>query len=241
MSRDSIHIPRFVAASARYVKDAVAQANSDGNPYLTKTEARALPKDLQDNFESYRAGTLNGVVTAGQFVRDYAKYVQVESKRADLDGNDVLDLRELRLLPKDLQDNAARFGGLTLPPSGPGTVDDVSLPLSAETLETVRGAFVDYVEDSLTVRRPSEWDDEEYEYDNADWARLVHEFGGDGEHEALKAQLLDVARNWTPDLAGWETRADNADSPYFRGHFEFLGLEVGLENGKAPTFFTEID
>lgn len=239
MANDSLPIRRFNAAFAGYVAAAVKRANADGNPYLTKAEAKNLPPDLQDNFEAYRARTLNGVVTASHFVRDQAAYAAGETRRADLDGDWMLNAREIRLLPEQLQDNVSNFLGVA-PPTQPGVVEDVSLPLSPETLETVRSAFVDYVENALTVRRPSEWEDGEFEYDNAGWGELVREYGGDGEHEALKAEMLKAAKNWSPDAEGWETRGEG-DRPWFTGHFEFVRLFVELEKGKAPSFNTEVD
>ncbi len=100
----------FTAASASYVAASVDKANADGNAFLTRQEARALPVDLQDNFDSFRArGTSRGVVGAQRFVEAYGAYVAKEAARADRNGNGYLSAAEGATLPADLQDNYANF------------------------------------------------------------------------------------------------------------------------------------
>jgi hypothetical protein len=96
----------FIRRSASYVRAAVRSANSDKNPYLTKAEAKGLPKDLQDNFKNHRVGAqANGVVTAKKFEQRYTDYVAVNVKKADKDGDGWVTSLEVKNLPKDLRDN----------------------------------------------------------------------------------------------------------------------------------------
>ena len=58
-------INAFVRSIRGYVTASVKNANVDRNPYLTKTEAKALPKDLRDNYETHRVlGNGNATVVA---------------------------------------------------------------------------------------------------------------------------------------------------------------------------------
>jgi hypothetical protein len=47
----NIKVNEFIRATRTYVQKSVAKANTNSNPYLTKAEAKKLPKDLRDNFE----------------------------------------------------------------------------------------------------------------------------------------------------------------------------------------------
>ena len=83
MAVPSLKISSLVARSAGYVKANVAKANTNGNAFLTKAEAKALPKDLQDNYEAHRQGSQdNGVVTAQKFVEKYTDYVAINLSKA---------------------------------------------------------------------------------------------------------------------------------------------------------------
>jgi hypothetical protein len=106
----SFKISDFVASSKSYVKSAVRNANTDGNAYLTKAEAKALPKDLKDNFETHRVlAQDNARVSVSKFTTNYPKYVAVQARAADANGDGILSAAEQKKLPKDLRDNAANF------------------------------------------------------------------------------------------------------------------------------------
>ncbi|MFZ5470209.1 MAG: hypothetical protein ACOZIN_12310 [Myxococcota bacterium] len=56
MPPNRIRISDFVKASRRYVESRTAKADRNRDGYLTVSEAKKLPKDLQDNFRSYVKG-----------------------------------------------------------------------------------------------------------------------------------------------------------------------------------------
>jgi hypothetical protein len=103
-------IKAFVASTHAYVSANVKRANTDGNPYLTKEEAKALPKDLKDNYETHRLlGNGNSRVSAKKFVAKYTAYVAVQAQKADKNGNGYLSTAEAKKLPKDVRDNFKNF------------------------------------------------------------------------------------------------------------------------------------
>lgn len=103
----------FIRASAGYIRANVQRVNADKNPYLTKAEAKALPRDLKDNFENHRWGAQdNQTVTASKFVDRFTNYVAVNAKRADVNGDGFISGAEVKNLPKDLQDNLRNYAAL---------------------------------------------------------------------------------------------------------------------------------
>jgi len=103
-------INAFVKSIRSYVAVNVKKANADGNTYLTKTEGKALPKDLRDNFANHRVlGNGNATVTANKFVQKSGDYVAVQAQKADANGDGYLTTAEAKKLPKDVRDNFANF------------------------------------------------------------------------------------------------------------------------------------
>ena len=103
-------INAFVKSIRSYATSSVKSANIDSNPYLTKTEARALPKDLRDNYETHRVlGNGNAAVTAKKFVEKFTGYVAVQAERADKNHDGYLTTAEAKSLPKDVRDNFANY------------------------------------------------------------------------------------------------------------------------------------
>jgi hypothetical protein len=106
----NIKVNDFIRSTRAYVQENVKKANTNGNPYLTKAEAKKLPKDLRDNFEAHRKGAQeNGSVSVKKFETNYVKYVAVHAQRADKNGDGILSARDLTHLPRDLKDNVANF------------------------------------------------------------------------------------------------------------------------------------
>jgi hypothetical protein len=106
----NIGVKEFIRGSKAYVQDNVKKANVDGNPYLTKAEAKKLPKDLRDNFENHRVGAQDNFrVSVKKFETNYVKYVAVQATRADKDGDGILNARDMTRLPRDLKDNVANY------------------------------------------------------------------------------------------------------------------------------------
>lgn len=106
----AVKVADFIRSSASYIRANVRGANTNGNTYLTKAEAKGLAKDLKDNFENHRWGAqANGSVTAEKFITRFTDYVAVNAKRADRNGDGFLSASEARSLPRDLQDNFRNY------------------------------------------------------------------------------------------------------------------------------------
>lgn len=106
----NIKVNEFINASRTYVQKNVQAANVDGNPYLTRAEAKKLPRDLRDNFEHHRVGGQdNGRVSVKKFQENFVAYVAVQARRADKNGDGILSARDMTRLPKDLRDNVANY------------------------------------------------------------------------------------------------------------------------------------
>jgi hypothetical protein len=106
----NIKVNDFIRSTRAYVQENVKKANTNGNPYLTKAEAKKLPKDLRDNFENHRKlAQENGSVSVKKFENNYVQYVAVHAQRADKNGDGILNARDVTSLPKDLKDNVANF------------------------------------------------------------------------------------------------------------------------------------
>ena len=103
-------INAFVSSARSYVTSSVRKANVDANPYLTRAEAKALPKDLKDNYETHRVlGNGNDRVAANKFIQKFTDYVAVKAHQADANGDGLLSTAEAKKLPKDVRDNFANF------------------------------------------------------------------------------------------------------------------------------------
>lgn len=106
----SVNVSAFISSSSFYVKSSIFGANTNGNAYLTKTEGKKLPKDLQDNFENHRFGAQdNASVSVKKFATNYVKYVAINAREADANNNGILSIKEAKSLPRDLQDNFKNY------------------------------------------------------------------------------------------------------------------------------------
>ncbi len=106
----TLTVQKFISKSGSYIRREVQKANTNKNPYLTKAEAKKLPKDLKDNFENYRMRAQdNRVVTAKKIEKGYVRYVATGAYNADRNDNGLLSYAEAKSLPKDLKDNYANY------------------------------------------------------------------------------------------------------------------------------------
>ncbi|MBX7096507.1 MAG: hypothetical protein K1X89_02240 [Myxococcaceae bacterium] len=108
-----VQVSQFIGKSAAIAKNAVHQANVDGNANLTKAEALKLPVALRDNFANYQKAH-GGTVKAEDFIKTYGAYVAAVAKRADTNGDGVLSATEQKKLPRDLSDEVGALSGLTI-------------------------------------------------------------------------------------------------------------------------------
>lgn len=101
-----VKIADFVASTARYAKKSAAAADGNKDGKLSKTEAKALPKDLQDDY-SRQAKTRS--VTTASFATDQAAYVALASRQADKNHDGSLTDVEAAALPTALRENFANY------------------------------------------------------------------------------------------------------------------------------------
>jgi hypothetical protein len=121
-------IADYVKASRKYAQDAVGKANVNKNANLTAAEAKALPKDLQDNYANFKKYGKVSTVKAQAFVDGFESYVSQAATAADKNKDGCLSAAEAKNLPKDLQDNYANYvAGKTTPPSGSQVKLDAAL------------------------------------------------------------------------------------------------------------------
>ena len=119
--KQPVNVAAFRTASADYLKrhiDLVNTSKVEGGKkdiYLTKAEAKKLPKDLQDNFARYQSKIGNHQVRISAFEKSYAGYVRAKTGFANKNHDAVLAPSETKYLPNDLRNNLvafAKFKGL---------------------------------------------------------------------------------------------------------------------------------
>ncbi|MBL9038783.1 MAG: hypothetical protein JNG84_09735 [Archangium sp.] len=105
-----LSVTKFVQASAKYVDANLKKIDLNRDGKVSAAEAKALPKDLRDNFESFRAkksGT--GAVSVKEFAASFKSYVSTTAKKADADKDGFLKQADTKKLPVDLRDNFLNF------------------------------------------------------------------------------------------------------------------------------------
>ena len=141
-----VKINDFVASTARYAKKSALAADKNKDGKVSKTEAKSLPKDLQDDYA--RQAKLKSTITPAGFARDQAAYVAAASRRADKNKDGVLTATEARSLATALKNNYENYAAsLGSPPAvasgdfigkGKGTAQTLdgkpftNLPISAD-------------------------------------------------------------------------------------------------------------
>ena len=133
----SLKVSEFVTRSASYIRAATAAANADGNAYLTKAEARALPSDLKDNFELLRA---SGPLTTSKFISLYRRDVSIWAGSVDSNKDGALSPVEQRKLPSYIKDNVANYLRRRNPAPAPtSTLKDTTRPSTIAAHEKAYG------------------------------------------------------------------------------------------------------
>lgn len=209
----------FVRASQTYFASALKRANQNGNAYLTVAEAEQLPKDLRDNFASFRAAG-HARVSVRDFEAHFTRHVEAAVKAAaGTDG--FLSRSEARKLPVDLRDNFLAYVQALEHPAPAGTVT-----------EQGRKALGDYVKNVLFNTGNPE---------GAAFQRDIIQGRTGPALDALRAQWDAAAAQWAPDLQGWEAQPGPTGGTVYSGGLCGLYAELRFEPGKAPTVMVEID
>lgn len=102
---NKVNISELVNASKKYVNDQLKKADVDKNKVLTKTEAKKLAKDLQDNFDASQFKLPNGSVKAADVAKEFVVMMEAWAKASDKNGDGYLSTTEAKALPKTLRDN----------------------------------------------------------------------------------------------------------------------------------------
>ncbi len=216
-----IGVSELIGASKAYVEDRVRKANVNGNPYLTKEEAKKLPADLRDNFEAHRVkGNANSRVAVRQFTQAFVKYVAVKARAADANRDGFLSSAEARKLPKDLRDNFVNYVRATRGTDRGG---------ESAMIAAGRKALADYVNDVLFNPRNAA---------GKDFRDEVLSWRTPAEQAKAKNDMLEEAQRWTP--AGWEKFVDGATTTW-GGRFFQLYTEVKFPAHGKPSVYVEID
>ncbi len=97
----------FINTLAKYSYATIQRANTNGNGFLTKAEAKNLPVDMQDNYAAHQRSH----ITAGakMFHDSFVGYAALKVKAADVNKDGWLSAAESRNLPVDLQDNYKNY------------------------------------------------------------------------------------------------------------------------------------
>ena len=113
-----IKVKSLIASTAGYAKKSATAADKNKNGRLTRAEAKALPKDLQDDFKRQAKGKVS--VKVADFAKDQTAYVARSANKADKNKDGLLSASEQAKMPKDLADNLKSFaagstkGGLNM-------------------------------------------------------------------------------------------------------------------------------
>jgi hypothetical protein len=219
-NRVRVGVGELIGASKKYLEAEVKKANLNGNAYLTLEEAKKLPADLRDNYESFRKAG-NARVSVKQFTESFTSYVAKSANAADKNKDGVLTKTDAKALPKDLRDNFLNYVTATQGPTPPAL---------SET-DQGRAALASYVKNVIFNTGNPEGE--------AFRSNIL-----DGHPPAVVAdirrQLDAAAASWSPTDPEWE-KFVSGDSVTYAGRFFQLYTEVTFKPNLAPSVYVEID
>src|SRR5687768_599290 len=103
-----IKIETFVAASRAYLEKNLGKVNTIGSKETIRaSEAKNLPKDLQDNYARFSDG--GKAVKKSALITGYMKETTAALKKADGNKDGYLTLTEGKKLPAHVRDNFLNF------------------------------------------------------------------------------------------------------------------------------------
>lgn len=227
-----ISINDFVMQSTRYARNAAQKANVNGNKYLSMDEAKALPKDLQDNLEDFRGFRKSlkksALVEPNVFADYHARQVRTAAEAVDANDDGFVTATEAKKMAPLQKDNFDGFARAVA--AGVYKNDEKAL------VKDVRKALSDYIRNVMFNPRA---DDGHY---------FQRDILGDSLNSAfaksLKAEFLADARAWTPqkDSEGqpWEL-SDFQGATLVSGRFGGFHTEIIMREGGKPHVYVEID
>lgn len=215
-----VGVRELIGASKKYLEAEVKKANINGNAYLTVDEAKKLPADLRDNYESFRKAG-NARVSVKQFTESFTAYVAKSANAADKNKDGVLTKTDAKALPKDLRDNFLNYVTATQAPTP---------PVLSET-DQGRAALASYVKNVMFNTGNPE-------------GEAFRSACLDGHTPAVVATIRrefdQAAATWSPTGPEWEQWV-KPDFTTYGGRFNQLYTEITFRPNQAPSVYVEID
>ena len=106
---NKVSITELVAASKIYANSQIKKADLNKNQLLTKTEAKKLAADLQDNFDASQFKLPSGSVKVADVAKEFVVMMEAWARASDKNGDGYLSKTEAKALPKNLRDNYANY------------------------------------------------------------------------------------------------------------------------------------
>lgn len=106
---EKVNIAELVAASKVYANSQLKKADLNKNQLLSRTEAKKLAADLQDNFDASQFKLPSGSVKAADVAKEFVVMMEAWAKASDKNGDGYLSTTEAKALPKTLRDNYANY------------------------------------------------------------------------------------------------------------------------------------
>lgn len=104
-----VSINDLVASTQKYADDRIGKADANKNGYVTRTEAKGLAADLQDNFAGSQFAQSWGSVKTADLKREYVVMMNAFARSSDTNRDGYLSVTEAKTLPMSLQDNFASY------------------------------------------------------------------------------------------------------------------------------------
>lgn len=104
-----VSINELVTASKKYVDDQLKKADVNKNKLLTRTEAKKLAADLQDNFDASQFKLPSGSVKVADVAKEFVVMMEAWARASDKNGDGYLSKTEAKALPKTLRDNYVNY------------------------------------------------------------------------------------------------------------------------------------
>ena len=221
-TRVRVGVGELIGASKKYLEAEVKKANLNGNGYLTLEEAKKLPADLRDNYESFRKAG-NSRVTVKQFTESFTAYVTKSASKADKNKDGVLTATDAKSLPRDLRDNFLNYVAATQAPTPAGPVTET---------DRGRAALQSYIKNVIFNTGNPEGESFRTNILDGHPPAVVAD---------LRARLETEAANWSPTNPDWEKHESNGQVTY-AGRFFQLYTELTFKpNVAVPQVYVEID
>jgi hypothetical protein len=118
MPTTRLNVKSFLASASAYSEKALKKADANKSGFITASELKKLPKDLQDNVKNY--ADAHGRVPVAKFKEAFVNYARINMQRVDRNRDGVLTKTDIERLPTDLKDNVKSYVDASKPVWGGG-------------------------------------------------------------------------------------------------------------------------